>query len=289
MPTATAADPQTIVNDAIHQVTALATLPEVTTRIMKAIEDKRTSAGQLHQIISHDPALATRILKVVNSAFYGLPGQVASMERAIVLLGLNTVKSIAVAASLGQMFRGVRLCDGLSAKDLWTHCIAVAVASRDLARAMSASWADEAFLAGMLHDIGLLVELQLWPERLQEICAKAHAGGDFCRIERDTIEIDHAMLGAALAQHWKFPASCRQAAGLHHNPQGTDESCRALVTVVWAADVLCCQAAQGFCLTAQQQKLDPIILSAAGITDAMIQQVQATLSANIAAAKTVFA
>ena len=69
----------------------------------------------------------TRILKVVNGAFYGLPGQIGSIERAIVLLGLNAVKNIAVAASLGQLFRGVKLAEGYSAKDLWTHCVAVAV------------------------------------------------------------------------------------------------------------------------------------------------------------------
>jgi HD-like signal output (HDOD) protein len=75
----------------------------------------------------------TRILKVVNSSFYGLPGQIGSVERAIVLLGLHAVKNIAVAASLGQLFRGVKLCEGFTAKDLWTHCMAVAVTARELA------------------------------------------------------------------------------------------------------------------------------------------------------------
>src|SRR5213595_2837596 len=134
MPTATAIDPKQFVQQAIKKVTSIATLPEITARIIKTVEDPKSTAAQLHKIVAHDPALVTRILKVVNSAFYGLPGQIGSVERAIVLLGLNAVKNIAVAASLGQLFRGVKLCEGYTAKDLWSHCISVAVTARELAK-----------------------------------------------------------------------------------------------------------------------------------------------------------
>src|SRR6266542_2667408 len=150
MITATAPQPNALVAEALKKVTTL--------------EDPRSTAASLHKIVAHDPALATRILKVVNSAFYGLPGQIGSIDRAIVLLGLNAVKNIAVAASLGQLFRGVKLCQGFTAKDLWTHCIAVGVAARELARQMKVPIAEEAFLAGMIHDVGMLVSLQVWPE-----------------------------------------------------------------------------------------------------------------------------
>src|SRR5450755_745441 len=110
------ADPKARVSEIIRKVTTIATLPEVTVRIIKTVEDPKSSAQQLHKIVSHDPALVTRILKVVNSAFYGLPGQIGSIDRAIVLLGLNGIKNIAVAASLGQLFRGASLCEGYSAK-----------------------------------------------------------------------------------------------------------------------------------------------------------------------------
>src|ERR1700743_3527548 len=103
-------DPQSKVFGVVKKVAALATLPEVTSRIIQTVEDPRSTAAKLHQIVAHDPALVTRILKVVNSAFYGLPGQIGSVERAAVLLGLNAGKNIAVAASIGQLFRGVKLC-----------------------------------------------------------------------------------------------------------------------------------------------------------------------------------
>src|SRR4051812_24655502 len=150
---AAAADPQVRVMEAVKKVSTIATLPEVTAKIIATVEDPKSTASQLHKIVAHDPALVTRVLKVVNSAFYGLPGQIGSIERAIVLLGLNGVKNIAVAASLGQLFRGAKLCEQITAKDLWTHCIAVAVAAREMAKQMKAPIADEAFMAGgVLHN-----------------------------------------------------------------------------------------------------------------------------------------
>src|SRR4051812_43782032 len=159
MSTATLPQNNTLVAEALRKVTNISTLPEVTANIVATVEDPKSTASTLHKIVAHDPALVTRILKVVNSAFYGLPGQVGSIERAIVLLGLNAVKNLAVAASLGQLFRGGKLCEGFTPKDLWTHCIAVGVAARDMARQMKLPIGDEAFLAGMIHDMGILVAM----------------------------------------------------------------------------------------------------------------------------------
>src|SRR5277367_1744280 len=208
--TATPPDTKALVAQAIKKVTTIATLPEVTAHIVSTVEDPKSTASQLHKIVGHDPALVTRILKVVNSAFYGLPGQIGSVERAIVLLGLNAVKNIAVAASLGQLFRGVKLCDEFTAKDLWTHCIAVAVTARELAKQLKMPIGDEAFLAGMIHDIGLLINLQLEPEKLTAVCERIKGGSsDFCAAEREIIGMDHQQLGQALAELWKFPRSCQ--------------------------------------------------------------------------------
>src|SRR3712207_1545308 len=194
--TAVAAVAQPInVHEAVKKVTTIATLPEVTAKIVATVEDPRSSAAQLHKIVAHDPALVTRILKVVNSAFYGLPGQIGSVERAIVLLGLNAIKNIAVAASLGQLFRGVKLCDGFTAKDLWTHCIAVGVTARQLAKQMKLPLADEAFLAGMIHDVGMLVALQTNGDKMRQVCEKAKTSETpFCELEREVLGVDHQLL-----------------------------------------------------------------------------------------------
>ena len=148
-----------IVHQAIQEITHIATLPEVTLKIIRLVEDPDSTARDLNQVISNDPALGTRILKVVNSAFYGLPDQIGSINRAIVLLGLNAVKNIAIAASLAKLFRGGKICPSFDARDLWTHCIAVATGTRLLADKTGLGLPDEAFLAGLIHDIPSCAEL----------------------------------------------------------------------------------------------------------------------------------
>ena len=264
-------DPQQIVKDALKRVTSISTLPEVTSKIISTVENPSSTAAQLHRIVSHDPALATRILKVVNSAFYGLPGQIGSIERAIVLLGVNAVKNIAVAASIGQLFRGAKLCEGYTAKDLWTHCIAVALAARDLAKQCGQPISEEAFLAGMIHDIGLLISLQLFPEQLREVCEKTKCGGVFAELERQIIGVDHQQLGMGLAEQWKFPRPCQLVAGYHHAPQTLVTDDRLLVSIVHVADTISCKAGMGFTLTAQSQTLDPALLAELKIDPAWVK------------------
>jgi putative nucleotidyltransferase with HDIG domain len=275
MPTAVA-DQQTKILDVVRKVSALATLPEVTAKIIQTVEDPRSTAAKLHQIVTHDPALVTRILKVVNSAFYGLPGQIGSVERAIVLLGLNAVKNIAVAASIGKLFKTGKLCEGFAARDLWTHCIAVGVCARDLAKQMKSPIADEAFLAGMIHDIGILISLQTFPDQLAEVCEESKTGQrSFCDLEQEIIGMDHQQLGATLAEQWKFPRSCQLVAGYHHRPQALMEQNRVLINVVYVADTICCKSKSGFNLTAHTQQLDPADLNRFGIDPAFVDSTTA--------------
>ena len=114
-------------------------------KIIGLVEDPDSTAQDLNKVISNDPALGTRILKVVNSVFYGLPRQIGSINRAIVLLGLNAVKNIAIAASLAKLFRGGQISDQFNARDLWIHSIGVATTTRLLADKVGLGLPDEAF------------------------------------------------------------------------------------------------------------------------------------------------
>lgn len=257
--------------DLVRAVTHIAALPEVTIRIIQTVDNPRSSAHDLHRIISHDPVLAARVLKVVNSAFYGLPGQIASLERAIVLLGLNGVKNIAVAASLGQMFRGGALGGGYMVKDLWTHSIAVSVAAYELAKNLRLELPDEVFLAGLIHDLGLLLSLQLLPDRLRTVCDAAKTSDQtFCQLESKIIGLDHQQVGQALAAHWKFPRSCQVAAGSHHRPGDVQDSAQKISEIVYVADTLCREYGFGFDLTTLHQSVDADQLTALHIDPAAV-------------------
>ena len=276
------------IKNAVKKITTIATLPEVVAKIVTTVEDPKSSAAQLHKIVSHDPALVTRILKVVNSAFYGLPGQIGPIERAIVLLGLNAVKNIAVAASLGQLFRGVKLCEGYTAKDLWTHCIAVAVASRDLSRSLKLPVSDEAFLAGMIHDVGMLISMQLYPEKLREACELAKSNNvPFVVAERHLMGMDHQQLGQTLCEIWKFPKSCQIVAGNHHGHALPGDVHRQILSIVHVTDTFVCATANtGFPLTAASQTLDSKALSDLGIDPVAVERTKARMPELLSAAST---
>jgi HD-like signal output (HDOD) protein len=255
-------DPQAIIADAVGAVTQIATLPEITLKIIELVENPRSTAQDLHKVISNDPALVARILKVVNSAFYGLPGQIGSINRAIVLLGLNAVKNIVIAASLAKLFRGGRVSANFSARDLWTHSIAVGVFSKMIVQKINNTLPDEAFLSGLIHDIGILVELQVFRDPLVEITDRsAKDGTRYIDIESQVIGVDHQMLGTGLTTKWKFPRSFQFVTGYHHNPMSLAPECRFLTCVVNVADHICCREGHGFSLTCKNEPLDPGVLA----------------------------
>ena len=231
-----------VVNGAIREISHIATLPEVTLKIIEMVEDPKSTASDLHEVIAGDPALSSRILKVVNSSFYGLPGQIASINRAIVLLGLNAVKNIAIAASLAKLFRGGDLTARFSAKQLWEHSNACAAASKIIVDTLKMGLADEAFLAGLMHDIGIMVEMQFDRQNLiqaVESLGVNNAGVpliEMLEAEEQVFQANHQHFGAALCSKWKFPRCLEVVAGYHHNPLKCDAESRTLPCVVYLAD-----------------------------------------------------
>jgi putative nucleotidyltransferase with HDIG domain len=272
---------------AMNRVTEISSLPEITTRIVEVVEDPKSTAQHMHDIVKNDPALAAKILKVVNSAFYGLPSQISSLDRAIVMLGLTAVKNIALAASLSRLFRPGQISERFAARDLWEHCIAVGVCARLLAT--HGGHAEEAFVAGLVHDMGLLVEYQLFPDQLREVADVCLASPqDFCQAEKKFIGADHQMFGAALAGKWKFPPGLRYSIAFHHNPEKLKPEFRRLVGLIHVADVICCQNEIGFFLTSQGQDVTDDMLQLCGITEQHVSEMLEVLPERIDETKAIF-
>jgi HD-like signal output (HDOD) protein len=203
-----------------------------------------------------------------------LPGQIGSINRAIVLLGLNAVKNIAIAASLAKLFRGGKLCDAFNARDLWNHSTAVAAGVKLLTDRLKVSMLDESFLAGLMHDIGIMVEMQVVQPKLIEVFdVMAERNIPMIEAEDLVIGANHQDFGRALAEKWKFPASFSFVAGFHHDPMQLDREHRALPCLVHVADVLAARIKIGFTGTVTSLELDPAILEEVKLTDSMIQQI----------------
>ncbi|MEL6329085.1 MAG: HDOD domain-containing protein [Planctomycetota bacterium] len=261
-----------VVERVLGGISHIATLPEITLKIIDLVEDPSSTAQDLHDVISNDPTLSTRILKVVNSSFYGLPGQIGSINRAIVMLGLNAVKNIAIAASLAKLFRGGELTSDFSAKDLWAHSNATAAVAKVIADELKLGLSDEAYLAGLIHDIGIMVELQADRDALIEVIERIETDEngnptvDMREIEVEAFGASHEDFGRGLCTRWRFPAIFGSVTGFHHEPARAPEAHRTLTNLIAVADRVVAGMGVGFRLDIQDAEPTAEMLEAIGLS-----------------------
>jgi len=278
-----------IVDSAIGRIGEIATLPEVTVKIIQIVEDPKATAKELHTIIKHDPALSAKILKVVNSAFYGLPGQISSIDRAIVLLGLSAIKNISIAMSMTRMFRAGKPVEGIDGMEVYRHSLAVATACRILTKLQGRPSLEESFLAGLLHDLGLLVERQAFPQQTQEIMKRFNAAPkSFVQIEKEVLGADHQMFGQGLAAKWRFPRVLRTAIGYHHQPMELAPENRELAALVNAADILASRAGVGFTASAWGEQISDEVLQCINLQRADVEAITEQIPGEVASTEALF-
>ncbi len=279
-------DDRMIVEEAVREISHIATLPEITVKIIELVEDPTSTAQDLHMVIANDPALCSRILKVVNSSFYGLPGQIGSINRAIVLLGLNAVKNIAISASLAKLFRGGELSKHFSARDVWSHSVATATASKLLADEMGIGIPDEAFLSGLIHEIGVMVEMQWDRAKLVEVVEQLKVKDgvpdrDIREIERTVLGADHEKFGEALCLRWKFPKVFATVCGHHHEPLALPSGSRSMACLVHIADRIAGGLEGGYRLDLPSLELDGSVLEELGLKREQCETVMKNLQQTI--------
>ncbi|MEO1585210.1 MAG: HDOD domain-containing protein [Planctomycetota bacterium] len=269
-----------ILSEAIGEISHIATLPEITLKIIELVEDPSSTAQDLHNLISIDPALCSRVLKVVNSSFYGLPGQIASINRAIVMLGLNAVKNIAIAASLAKLFRGGQLTPYFAARDLWDHSIASAAATKLLADKLGYGLTDEAFLAGLIHDIGFMVEMQYDRNKMIDVLDRVKPdtdgvpSGDMLEAEAEIFGVTHQEFGFALCERWKFPKTLASVTRYHHNPSEAPSEHRTLCNLVYVADRISAEHEKGFRLDLPSLEYDKGVLEQLGLSSEQLATIR---------------
>ncbi len=193
------------------------TLPHIVARLAQLINDDNSTLRDFEEIISLDPALVGRLLTLVNSSYYGLVHKVDSVSRAIALLGMKNLHNIAVTDALKGMFTTGKGDDGFSRDRLWIHCAATGICSKMIAERIFSINGDDAYLAGILHDIGLIVEWQGAEEKfLQAYRQLGDEESDIIELERKHLGTDHCEIGYLLAQEWQIPDSLCRAIRDHH-------------------------------------------------------------------------
>ena len=203
-----------------HQLPAL---PQVFLELQQAIAARTTSADDLAEIISQDPGLTAFLLRMVNSAFYSLPMQIDTISRAVTVVGVNQLSTLAVGTSVMSLFKDVP-ADVLDMEQFWKHSVACGLIARRLCRVTGQGDPERAFVAGLLHDIGQLVLLQAEPERASAVYAHARKNDTLLfEEEKELLGFDHATLGGMLLRKWNFPFVLVAAVLEHHHPKAAQK------------------------------------------------------------------
>jgi len=215
----------------LNTIRDVPTMPEVLFRLNRMFLDEDVSIEKIEHLIETDQAISSKVLMLVNSAFFGFRARVSSISHALMILGFNTVRNAAISVSLVDAIR-IRQSRGFDVTEFWRHSIAVAVAAKYLAKQIRMKDPDNAFAAGLLHDIGKLVMLQFLPELFDRAWNSVRRENlSFYDAESNYLPVDHAAVGAHLARMWHFPSLLIEAIAHHHNPPKIAEDIELVVTV----------------------------------------------------------
>ena len=210
---------------------------------MQLMAQPNTPASDIAKLITYDPGLTSKVLRMVNSAAYGLQRQITSIQQGIALLGFNTVRGLVLSASILKLFENESAQRSLNYKSFWSHSVLTGLTAKVITKTLKIPQTDEAFSAGMLHDIGKMVmSLYLKPKYGEMLVQAKNFGipghGDaFLRFEQDSLEMDHTEVGHMVAQKWKLPIPILESITYHHQPDKA-QSCPNLVYAVALANVM---------------------------------------------------
>jgi len=210
--------------DLVYGVDKLVSLPEVCFLVNDLINDPLTEIEEIGQVISQDPDLTARLLKLVNSSYYGFEGKVDTISRAILMVGLKELQHMVWASSAAETFANVAPSDANMAM-FWRHSIFTAVVSRIIARECNILHPERMFVAGLLHDVGRLLILHKTPDAAQMIIQLQRNSDqdlDSSQAEISVLGFDHSDIAAALFEYWGLPEGLIQAVRNHHHPDESD-------------------------------------------------------------------
>ncbi len=221
----------------VSKIESLPTLPHVVNKLSKILDNPMVSAEEVNRVISADQVLTAKILKLVNSAFYGFPGQISTVTHAIVILGFTAVKSVAISASVFDMFPMKGTENLFDRQKFWQHSIGTAVISKLLAKVIGYQEEEVAFVAGLLHDIGKVILDRYFNDVLQQIMEEIASDGiSFYESELRIMDCNHQNIGLWLAEKWNLPAELRESISYHHNPEKAGVGFK-LASIAHIADV----------------------------------------------------
>ncbi len=219
----------------IHEISSL---PVIAMRVMEIAGNANSGASDLKVIVEADPALCVRMLRCVNSAAYSLRREISDVGQAIAILGFNRVRDLAVTATVSELFRSGRAVGTYQRGALWEHLAATAVGARMIAVRTRIEGFEDAFLAGLLHDIGIILLDQHCHEAFRRVVLSLNSQSTLPETEQRLLGWDHADLGHRVGTNWRLPRTALDAIRFHHSPEASFGTHAPIVHCVAIANLL---------------------------------------------------
>jgi len=269
-------DPK-ILRHKVENINTLPTVPGVLKKLSGIIEKPRITLVEISAFISNDPALTTKVLKMVNSAIYGFPGRIASVSHATMLLGLNVIKGLLLGVSVFELMQ--KTMNGL-----YEHSLACAIASRVIAQKKGMKEPEEVSVAGLLHDIGKVILMLEFQKEYEAAMNDAQTKSiSIFEAEKGQFNATHANVGSWLAEKWRFPRNLIEVIEFHHRP-ALSKNAPMETAIVHMADLLVRAGGFGFAGEIFVPEVNPAAFELLNLSEADIKDVLREMENNMEAA-----
>jgi putative nucleotidyltransferase with HDIG domain len=262
----------------VARVKDLPALPVIVTRVIQLTEDPNSTAKDLSEVLGQDQSLTAKVLRLANSAYYGFPRRINSVTDAVVLLGFGSIRGLVMAASVYDVLEKPVQGYALAPGELWRHSQACAMGARMLAQKVKYRSADQAYVAGLLHDIGKVILSEYLSEVYQKVIDRVILENKpIMDVETAEMGFDHSIVGAKVAEKWNLPPELVDCIGYHHRPlQSTSNPI--LASIIHVSDVICMTMGIGLGLDGMYYPLDEKALELLKLEPADLEMIMSRLA-----------
>ncbi len=255
---------QANIKDLLSKIKTFPSMPATGAKMLKMLENPETTVDEIEDVLRHDPGLTGNVLKLANSAYFGIPAKVASTRQAVLLLGLRKLIQLVIASCVNAVMDKPVPGYNLPPGDLWRHSIAVSIAAEALVKDSHNVESEDIFTPALLHDIGKLILGHFIKEAQEDIDKIASSGVPYAEAEQMVLGTDHAEVGAQVLTQWSFPQEVIDAVRWHHGPDSPDRKAAA-VDIVYLANLLCQTADDTDNADRQETDLSPAVVERLGL------------------------
>jgi len=260
----------------IKKIDKLPTIPAVAHEILNLVGDENVSVNRIESVVENDPAISGKILSVANSAFFGTKQAIKTLDNAIMRIGFNNVKNIALGISIMTVFDEGKGHEVLDYQRIFNHSVSVGFIAKRLSEELNLGTADEIFINGILHDVGFLVLSRYFADNYKDVLENLHNGQTLLESEKNVLEFDHADMGAWLANQWKLPNNIKDTIEFHHAPSHAKRSLKH-VSVIHVADYISTKNILSPVDTDPRYPLDPAALEVLGINEEDLNDIESKM------------